>query len=113
LGYHNAQAIREALFVEDGQLQVVRRAKSRDCRALRGRLALLAGCERNDFERIHAIGEPGARGVADVRYGGLAQPPQTLFVSLRSARISHARGENIGFTSEATNPLDAAHKTRV
>ena len=55
LGHQNTQPVRQPLFVNRWQFQIVRRAERGNRRTLGGRFDLFTGRERNDFERIYTV----------------------------------------------------------
>ncbi len=66
-----------------------------------------------DFERIHAIGEPGARSTADAISGCFLQDGEPVLIGVRRAEIGLTTGQNVGFSAKSPNALDASDEARV
>ncbi|MNS86578.1 hypothetical protein D3C72_1204860 [compost metagenome] len=109
-GQHHLQPVRQGEALKAGEVGLRRRARIGHPGAIGARRRRGEVRERQDFQRIAAVGQPVATGPRQV--GGRGGQ-QTLVAGLPGARVAEedlAFGQTVGLAAEAADALQAANE---
>ena len=110
LGHDQLQAVRQRGALQRGQLARGRRTGRGPQLAVDRLLAGRELRERVHLEHVHAVREPGTRGLGHGRGRRLPRARQACLVEVRTAAPDRALRQDVGLAAEAADPLDAAHE---